>query len=425
MKTEIKELVAEGKVDEALDQLVAFLESQIDQYSPLYRAAQVAQSEFNQIKEKELQGLLTEDQIRLANNKAINKVLEILEQIDRGITSTSGPNRRVWWWYAAGGAVLTLVAVFIVKGLNPKTDPIAPKPTLGDTTQVVDIPIFTCPTFDKKAIYPIAIFQFTTLNPKDSITDQLLVEEIDGLFARNQYNGDAALVTKIKGSVDMSVAKAMIEKCQARMVIWGRVFDNSEIDLNFYEPQLNKDQQADLDSMLQFRNQGSFQASIKHAALIIAARVLVVNDAPGAVALSEKALKETIESNSIAAKSTKKSNAESMATMTLANAHARKKDYRKSIQYYDQILDKKPHDTVALRNRAIVQIKVNNIDGAVKSIDTLKRYQKMDDPLFLDKAGDELKERGFTRKGVEFKKDAKDAQLLIDQRLVKKIPQEQ
>ena len=209
------------------------------------------------------------------------------------------------------------------------------------------------------------------------------------------------------------------------MVIWGRVFDNSEIDLNFYEPQLNKDQQADLDSMLQFRNQGSFQASIKHAALIIAARVLVVNDAPGAVALSEKALKETVEGNSIAAKSTKKSNAESMATMTLANAHARKKDYRKSIQYYDQILDKKPHDTVALRNRAIVQIKVNNIDGAVKSIDTLKRYQKMDDPLFLDKAGDELKERGFTRKGVEFKKDAKDAQLLIDQRLVKKIPQEQ
>ena len=425
MKTEIKELVAEGKVDEALDQLVAFLESQIDQYSPLYRAAQVAQSEFNQIKEKELQGLLTEDQIRLANNKAINKVLEILEQIDRGFTSTSVPNRRVWWWYAAGGAVLTLVAVFIVRGLNPKTDPIDPKPNLGDTTQVVDIPIFTCPTFDKKAIYPIAIFQFTTLNPKDSITDQLLVEEIDGLFARNQYNGDAALVTKIKGSVDMSVAKAMIEKCQARMVIWGRVFDNSEIELNFYEPQLNKDQQADLDSMLQFRNQGSFQASIKHAALIIAARVLVVNDAPGAVALSEKALKETVEGNSIAAKSTKKSNAESMATMTLANAHARKKDYRKSIQYYDQILDKKPHDTVALRNRAIVQIKVNNIDGAVKSIDTLKRYQKMDDPLFLDKAGDELKERGFTRKGVEFKKDAKDAQLLIDQRLVKKIPQEQ
>ena len=425
MKTEIKELVAEGKVDEALDQLVAFLESKMDEYSPLYRAAQVAQSEFNQIKEKELQGVLTEDQIRLANNKAINKVLEILEQIDRGFTSTSVPNRRVWWWYAAGGAVLTLVAVFIVRGLNPKTDPIDPKPTLGDTTQVVDIPIFTCPTFDKKAIYPIAIFQFTTLNPKDSITDQLLVEEIDGLFARNQYNGDAALVTKIKGSVDMSVAKAMIEKCQARMVIWGRVFDNSEIDLNFYEPQLNKDQQADLDSMLQFRNQGSFQASIKHAALIIAARVLVVNDAPGAVALSEKALKETVEGNSIAAKSTKKSNAESMATMTLANAHARKKDYRKSIQYYDQILDKKPHDTVALRNRAIVQIKVNNIDGAVKSIDTLKRYQKMDDPLFLDKAGDELKERGFTRKGVEFKKDAKDAQLLIDQRLVKKIPQEQ
>lgn len=424
MKTEIKELVAEGKVDEALDQLVAFLESQIDQYSPLYRAAQVAQSEFNQIKEKELQGLLTEDQIRLANNKAINKVLEILEQIDRGLTSTSVP-RRVWWWYAAGGAVLTLVAVFIVRGLTPKTDPIDPKPVPDDSTQVVDIPAFTCPAFDKKATYPIAVFQFTTLNPKDSITDQLLVEQIDGIFSRNQYKGDAALVVKIKGSVDLSVAKAMIEKCQARMVIWGRVFDNSEIELNFYEPRFSPDQQANLDSLLQFRNQGSFQASIKQAALIIAARVLVDNNSPGAVAVSIEAYDETMKGSSVAAKSTKKSNAESMATMTLANAHAKKKDYRKSIQYYDQILDKKPHDTVALRNRAIVQIKVNNINDAVKSIDTLKRYQKVDDPIFLDKAGDELKERGFTRKGIEFKKDAKDAQRLLDQRLVKKIPPEQ
>lgn len=425
MKTEIKELVAEGKVDEALDQLVAFLESQIDQYSPLYRAAQVAQSEFNQIKEKELQGLLTEDQIRLANNKAINKVLEILEQIDRGITSTSGPNRRVWWWYAAGGAVLTLVIVLLVRQFSPKPDITEPQPDPGDSIQVVDIPAFTCPAFDKKAEYPIAVFQFTTLNPKDSITDQLLVEEIDAIFARNQYKGDAALVIKIKGSVDLSVAKAMIEKCRARMVIWGRVFDNSEIDLNFYEPQFNPAEQANLDSLLQFRNQGSFQASIKQAALIIAARVLVNNNSPGAVAVSEEAYDETMKRSDPSAKNMKKSNAESMATMTLANAHAKKKDFQKSIKLYDKILVSKPHDTVALRNRAIAQIKVNNIDGAVKSIDTLKRYQKVDDPLFLDKAGDELKERGFTRKGVEFKKDAKDAQLLIDQRLVKKIPKEQ
>ena len=425
MKTEIKELVAEGKVDEALDHLVAFLESKMDEYSPLYRAAQIAQSEFNQIREKELKGLLSEAEIRLANNKAIDKVLEILEQIDRGTTASPAPNRQIWWWYAAGGAVLTLVIVLLVRQFSPKPDVTEPQPDPGDSTQVVDIPAFTCPTFDKKAEYPIAIFQFTTLNPKDSITDQLLVEQIDGIFARNQYKGDAALVTKINGSVDLSVAKAMIEKCRARMVIWGRVFDNSEIDLNFYEPQFNPAEQANLDSLLQFRNQGSFQASIKQAALIIAARVLVNNNSPGAVAVSEEAYEETMKRSDPSAKSTKKGNAESMATMTLANAHAKKKDYQKSIKLYNKILDTKPHDTVALRNRAIVQIKVNNIDDALKSIDTLKRYQKVDDPVFLDKAGDELKERGFTRKGIEFKKDAKDAQLLIDQRLVKKIPKEQ
>lgn len=410
MKTEIKELVAEGKVDEALDQLVAFLGGQIDQFSPLFRAAQVAQSEYNQTKEKELQGLLTEDQIRLANNIAINKVLEILEQVDRGGSpNLPTSNQKQWLWYALGGVLVTLIAIFVIKNVVPGAKQEEPVPDEEDSTQVVDIPAFTCPNFSKTAEYPIAIFNFTTLNPKDSATDVLLVGAIDGIFANNGFKGDAALVTNINGPVDLEVAKEMVEKCKARMVIWGRVFDNSEIDLNFYEPQLSSEQQADLANELQFRNQGSFQASIKQAALIIASRVLTVNNSPRAVAVSEQAHDEVMKDNgtSIAAKNSKKSNAASMATMTLANAYAKNKNYKKSIPLYHDILDKKPQDTVARRNLVIAEIKTNNIDVAIKNLDTLRDHQKKEDPVLLDKVGDALTEKGLTRKGAQFKKDAK------------------
>lgn len=426
MNTEIKELVAEGKVDEALDKLVALLSNQVEKYPPLYRAAQVAQSEYNQIKERELQGLLTEEQIRLANNVAINRILEILEQIDRGPSASPTPSpSRTWVWYAVGGAVLAVIVFFLVSkstGENNQTPPIGEIDPTPDTLQSAPV---ACPNFAKQTDYPIAVFNFTTLNPKDSATDVLLVEAIDGIFANNGFKGDAALVAKINSSVDLQVAKEMAQRCQARMIIWGRVFDNSEIDLNFYEPQFDNTEKVTLDSLLQTREQGNFQTSIKTAALIIAARVLVNNDGPGAVAVSQKAYDEVMKDNptSIAAKSSKKSNTVSMATMTLANAHAKNRDYKKSIPLYHQILVKNPKDTVARNNLVIADLKTNNLEVAVKNLDTLRNHQKKEDPLLLDKVGDELNKRGLTRKGAEFKKDAQ--RIIIDQRQTKNLPPKQ
>lgn len=422
MNTEIKELVAEGKVDEALDKLVALLASQVEKYPPLYRAAQVAQSEYNQIKERELQGVLTEEQIRLANNVAINRILEILEQLDRGPSSPPTPpsNRRQWIWYAAGGALVALVVVwFLMKpatgGEQIPVDEIPPTPDTLQSSPVV------CPNFAKQTTYPIAVFNFTTLDPKDAATDELLVGAIDGIFANNGFKGDATLVVDVNGPADLEMAKELLERCQVRMVIWGRVFDNSEIDLNFYEPQLDDKQKAELDKQLQFRDQGNFQTSIKTAALIIAARVLVINNSPGAVAVAEKAYDEVMKDNttSIAAKSSKKSNTASMATMTLANAHAKNKEYKKSIPLYHQLLVKNPKDTVARNNLVIADLKTNNLEVAIKNLDTLRNHQKKEDPLLLDKVGDELNKRGLTRKGAEFKKDAQ--RIIIDQRQTKNL----
>lgn len=404
MKTEIKELVAEGKVDEALDQLVSFLGGQIDQFSPLYRAAQVAQSEYNQTKEKELQGLLTEDQIRLANNIAINKVLEILEQVDRGVSPTPPAARQQWWWYALGGVVVTLLAIFLFKNSNGSSKPVVLTPPTTDT--LTSSPV-ACPNFAADAQYGIAIFDFTTRTGQEDNADLFLVQEIDKIFDRNGFAGDAILIEDYESPLDATMAKNLLNACNVQMVIWGQVFSQEEIDINFYAPNLEQKDKVELDSLLQFREQGNFQASIKQAALIIASRVLVAKNANGAVAEAEKAYKETMKNSSIAAKSTKKSNAESMATMTLANAHARNKDYKRSIQYYHQILDKKPQDTLARKNLIIAEIKSNNIDVAIKNLDTLRDHQKKEDPVLLDKVGDALTEKGLVRKGAQFKKDAK------------------
>lgn len=184
------------------------------------------------------------------------------------------------------------------------------------------------------------------------------------------------------------------------MIIWGRVFETHEIDLNFYAPSINNEQQDALDSELQFREQGNFQASIKQAALIIASRVLVMNKASGAVAVSEEAYEKTVKkSTTTTSAKTKPKSSESMATMTLANARASRKDYKKSIQYYDELLRKNAR-LVARKNLAIVQIKVNDVASATKTIDTLRQYKKVEDPVFLDKAGDALQEKAKISEGT-------------------------
>lgn len=407
MNTEIKELVAEGKVDEALEKLVNFLGDKVDQYSPLYRAAQVAQSEYNQTKEKELQGILTEEQIRLANNIAINRVLEILEQVDRGGSSATAPTPRVqWWWFAIGGVVLTTLAFLFFRKNPGNTD----KPVVIPISSVDTLksgPIVDCPEFAEGTKYGIAIFDFTTRTGEKDNADVFLVQEIDKIFDNNNFAGDAILIEDYKGSLDLTMAKNLLKGCDVQMVIWGQVFSQEEIEINFYAPNLEQKNKNSLENDLLGREQSNFQAGIKQAALLIASRVLVDNDDDGAIAVAEKAYEETVKkSNSVAAKSAKKSNAESMATMTLANAHARKKDYNKAIPLYNNILDKKPLDTFARKNLAIVQIKTNKIDVAIKNLDTLRDQQKKEDPQFLNKVGEELSEKGWVRKGAEFKKDA-------------------
>lgn len=407
MKTEIKALVAEGKLDEALDKLVAFLESQNDQFSALDRAAKVTQSEYNQSKERELQGLLTEDQIRLASNKTVNKILEILEFLDRGASPTPPSVRKKWLLYGVGGAGLMLAIVLLLRGFSPKApvkepvDPVNPV----DTSQVVvgKLPI-DCPSFAPEAKYTIAVFDFTTRTGIPDNSDQFLVSELDVIFDRNGFQADATLVEGYKGLIDASFSKSLVENCTAKMVIWGRVFSDTSVEINFYAPNIDRKERNKLDSMLQFREQGNFQSSIKQAALIIAARVLVMNDDPGAVAVSENAYREVAKDKTIiASKNPKIKNTEAIATMTLANAHVSAKQYKKSIPYYDKLLVKNHRDTVALNNSFIAHVKIEDLVGAEKANDTLERYKKNLDPALIEAANLDLEKKGWTFKSPRFK----------------------
>jgi tetratricopeptide (TPR) repeat protein len=415
MKTEIKALVAEGKLDEALEKLVAFLESQNDQFSALDRAAKVTQSEYNQSKERELQGLLTEDQIRLANNKTVNKILEILEFLDKGASTTPSSVRKKWLLYGAIGAGLMLAIVLLLRGFSTKTpikEPVDPvKPV--DTSQVVvgQLPI-DCPSFAPEAKYTIAVFDFTTRTGVPDNSDQFLVSELDVIFDRNGFQADATLVEGYKGLIDPAFSKSLVENCTAKMVIWGRVFSDTSVEINFYAPNIDRKERNKLDSMLQFREQGNFQSSIKQAALIIAARVLVINDDPGAVAVSENAYREVAKDKTIIASNNPKiKNTEAIATMTLANAHVSAKQYKKSIPYYNKLLVKNHGDTVALNNSFIAHVKIEDLVGAEKANDSLERYKKNLDPALIEAANLDLERKGFTIKSPRLKQKTVEQQL--------------
>jgi tetratricopeptide (TPR) repeat protein len=415
MKTEIKALVAEGKLDEALEKLVAFLESQNDQFSALDRAAKVTQSEYNQSKERELQGLLTEDQIRLTSNKTVNKILEILEFLDKGASPTPSSVRKKWLLYGAIGAGLMLAIVLVLRGISPKTpaqEPVDPvKPV--DTSQVVvgKLPI-DCPSFAPEAKYTIVVFDFTTRTGIPDNSDQFLVSQLDFIFDRNGFKADAALIEGYKGLIDASFSKSLVENCTANMVIWGSVFSETAVEINFYAPNIDRKEREVLDSLLEFREQGNFQTNIKQAALIIASRVLVMNNNPGAVAESENAYREVAKDKTIIASNNPKvRNAETIATMTLANAHVSAKQYKKSIPYYDKLLVKNHRDTVALNNSFIAHVKLEDLVGAEKASDSLERYKKNLDPALIEAANLDLERKGFTFKSPRFKQKTVEQQL--------------
>ena len=112
----VKQSIAEGRLEEALQSLVNLLESNPNA-GELAQAARVNQADLYQLKAQMIKGTVSNDEARLINNQVADNALLILGRFQQGKTTLTDPvperERKNAWRYFAVGGVVALLASFV------------------------------------------------------------------------------------------------------------------------------------------------------------------------------------------------------------------------------------------------------------------------------------------------------------------------
>lgn len=354
----ILEEVSRGDISDAFSQLIAYLDA-APAAGAWLTAARLQQTEYNLHREKELQGITTTEENRIALNRAAKVILEILEEaLPDASTSTPLPRPRSlpqWIYLAVAGAFLLVVGLgwsMISQSPNSGKD----GQELRDKLQQAPLqPLgITCPTFSPNASFKVAVFPFKPLSELEIAVHTQIIQEFDRtLLGDDPSIRMVGLIKNIdvtKRFPDFALADSLLRSCGADMVVWGTYLSDRSINISFYCPLFEKKVRQDLDSLIQSRNQGEFTAGIKVAVRLLTARLYLAKGQPDqAIPIAKGAQQSAKQGNY--------REAESMATMTLAQAYIRAGEPDKAIAQYDTILSKNPKHALALNNKAVLAVK--------------------------------------------------------------------
>jgi tetratricopeptide (TPR) repeat protein len=379
IKKAIEDLVEEGRLEEALDQLTEYLKENQATYPDLLRSAQISQSEYFQEKKRELEGIANAEEIRRRNSQAANKALDILKQMELADNPAPVAKPKVLKWALLGLGTLILIGLGYLavpkKAQNSNGSDAQNKP---DTTKVPGLEKY-CPNFNDAALYKIGIVKFLTVDNKKTNPAEFLLREIENQFRKANFAGDAELITAYENFNDLNDAKTIAENCGCQMVLSGSVFDdnNQRIRISFFSPQFDLKEESKIDSLLQIRAMDTFEDNITQAALILVSRIMLSMNRPSnAIALAEEAYRNYKNSTLKAATPKNDVRKNLLPVMTLAQVYTHTNHHTEAISLYNEVLVDNPKDSVALGNKTILQFKTGQLDSALITANETARVKQ-------------------------------------------------
>ena len=204
-KQTIRDLIVEGKTKKAIEALKSFFPEKSTQ-----RTLYTIQSEFNQIRKRELAGTKTSEEVQVAKNKIHDKLLAILDgQLIDEISNTSKLR-----------GILAPIGVLLFCFLGYWY--------LNNST-------IECPSFPEGYKNNILIIPFENVGEKVAKPHLALKEKINTLTKKNNLSSFAKIGNS-DISFDSELAIDCVNQCDANLIIWG-TFEHSDsirIAMNYF-----------------------------------------------------------------------------------------------------------------------------------------------------------------------------------------------
>lgn len=389
----IKQLIGEGNLEQALEQLVLLLDSD-PRYTELAQAARINQGELYQVKAQTLKNTIAPEDARLATNQVADKALQLVGLLEAGkfslLDSQPVPTRSQAWRYYVIGGVVTLTGVIIAWNIFRK--------------KVED-----CPQYDSEAQYKVMILPFKETGelkgakPEFDIADGLnkLINKTPHLSADADVN-EAYDIEKNYPSFSEAAEKA--RSCGVQMIVWGKINRSSADDYKmdvFYklldEGVVRSTGDTTLGKLLKTRDEGR-QLDRDADAVTNLLYIVLANQARVPVLAS---LLDDMPGPSNALKQSSLDSSWMLTMLALAENYKNNKEFDKAILTYNQVLDVFSDNQEARQKRGALLYQRGDYAGATRDLEFAAPNAKIADADLLKIRSDAALKSGNPAKAVE------------------------
>jgi tetratricopeptide (TPR) repeat protein len=365
-----KQLIGQGDIEQAIENLVAFLESD-SKYAELAQVCRLNQADLYQNKAQVIKGIISSDDARLVTNQVTDNVLQILKRVEEGKTTltdpelmqpnTEPPTSVKWKYYLMGGIVALTLAVLAWKfGLFTKEKP-------------------TCPDFGKTVEFKALIIPLKQTGDQKTAAEP----EVDIMVELNKLlekSGNKA-ISNIKpnytdGYPTPEQAAQLTKDCGANMIVYGRN-NGGVLDIEFKvydEGGVYMKGDSSFSHLLATNDQGKYtQSSVEVARFLF---TVISNKIRQPIASADlpmimgiKASNTPKNDSSFFNATFAKANLDTAMIFAIAENQVLSKNYVEALKNYQAVLDVAPSNHTALKNVGILSFKTGDFSASSRSLE--------------------------------------------------------
>lgn len=372
MKQKILEYLRNGDTSSAIQALLSGLSSNAVQSAQALKAVRLLEAEFNRLREEQLQNTIDPDTAEARINSINKRLLDILDILETPHPSTlpSKQNRTP--------VIIAVLAGFLVLGFvawklfhKPTPPPVTPP--------VVQKPAFDCPVFDTSLDLRIVIVPFLNLTQEANVPLHIgLQDEINALIRKIGYPGTAEVISgdPTENYLTFNDAEDLRDACSTDLIVWGKystssTSGNANVDVRYVSQPIAFQQEEDVDSLLEHRNQAELSSNLKTiATLLLAQAFLGENRADLSLALARQVAQSSVPgAKNLLLPEVKTTSSD--AHLIMAEAYQMLEQPEKAVQSYEEALRLKPDNKTALTNKAVLDFKAKRLEEAEDQTDKI------------------------------------------------------
>ncbi len=378
--TQIKTLIGSAQTEQAIRELLLFLETD-RRYDHLHRLTVQVRSEYSRLRADQIGGTLSEEQQTLAYNRINQKLLGILDKIanhdleDGGTTGSAKAFLRPAVFIAA--AVIVASVLFYVFNRGHTTlskegsEPLSPSHD-------------TCPPLEVPGGFNVLVANFVKLRGPDARPEVEITREINALCRQYSLKAGATLVET--GQITtLGQAERICRDCQTQLVVFGTYetvgTDSLAVNINY---KLITDVKL---TTLQTEGESGFRSVqtvsgidaegelLSGVAYVIKAIFGVIAISQDNVALAAPYLWEAAANNY--------SKKDTLLHRLSADCFISTNETERALKQYNAYFEKGGDDDVARNNRATINYVKGNNEAVVSDANTVLAHNQTDTTSLL------------------------------------------